>query len=133
MSKSLIQTVNQTTQNVVLNGDISFGSVVRRYGCNCRLSGNGIELAGDGYYPMEAAVTVEPTAAGEVTVVLYCNGIQIPGAIASGYAAAANTPVTLPLIATIRNKCCDSLSTITCELIAGPGVVTNVSFRAEKS
>lgn len=132
MSRSLIQTANQSSQNVVAGSIISLGSTQRRFGCNLRLSGNGIEVDGPGYYTIDCNVTVEPEAAGPVTVAIYCNGVQVPGAIAYGYATAADDPVTLPINTTIRQSCCDSADNITCMLIEGTGIVTNISTRVEK-
>lgn len=133
MSRSLIQVTNQSMQNVALNSIISLGSVLRRFGCNIRLSGNGIEVIGEGYYTISGTVTVVPTAAGTVSVAVYNDGMQIPGAIASGTAAAAGDPVTLPLETTIRQGCCcDSADNITLVLLEGAGEVSNVSLRIEK-
>lgn len=132
MSRSLIQTTNQTTQTVAENSIISLGSVLRRFGCNCRLSGNAIEVTGEGYYTIDANVSVAPTAAGAVTVALYNNGVQIPGAIAYGTAAAAEDAVTLPIETTIRQGCC-STDSITCVLVEGAGEVSNISVRVEKA
>ena len=133
MSKSLIQVANQSTQAVALNSIIGLGSTQRRFGCNCRLSGNGIELDGAGYYTVDANVTVEPTAAGTVTVALYNNGVQIPGAISSASADTAGNPVNVSIVATLRQGCCcDSADNLTLVLLAGPGDVTNVSMRVIK-
>ena len=133
MSRSLIQVTNQSTQTVALNSIISLGSVLRRFGCNCRLSGNAIEVNGEGYYTIDADVTVVPTAAGAVTVALYNNGVQIPGAIAYGAVSTAGNPVTLCINTTIRQACCcDSADNITMVLIAGAGTVNNVSMRVVK-
>lgn len=134
MSRSLIQTVNQSEQNVAANSIISLGSVLRRFGCNLRLSGNAIEINGEGYYKVDANVSVAPTEAGPVTVALYENGVQIPGAIAYGTAAAAGDSVTLPLETTIREGCCcDGADNLTCVLIEGAGVVRNISLRVDKA
>lgn len=134
MSKSLLQTVNVSPQTVAVNGIISPGTIVRRYGCNCNLNGNAQEIRGEGYYAIEAAVSVSPTAAGPVTVALYENGVQIPGAIALGSVSTAGNPVTLPLLATLREGCCcDGASQITCVLLAGAGTVNNYSCRITKS
>ena len=133
MSKSLIQTSNQSAQAVALNGIISLGSVLRRFGCNCRLSGNAIEVDGEGYYTIDANVTVAPTAAGTVTVGLFKNGVQIPGAISSASTGTAGNAVNVGLVTTIRQACCcDSADSITCVLLAGPGTVNNISLRVEK-
>lgn len=132
MSKSLIQVVNQSNQNVDDNGIISLGTAVRRFGCNCRLSGNAIECVGEGYYTIVCDVAVTPSAAGAVVVELRKNGVQIPGAVA--YGTTTGDSVTLPINATIRQGCCcDSADTITCVLIDGAGVVNNVSMRVEKA
>ena len=133
MSKSLIQTTNQTTQAVAVNGIISLGSVLRRYGCNCRLSGNAIEVEGDGYYKIDTDVTVLPTVAGTVTVAVLENGVQIPSAISTGSTSVAGNPVTLPITTTIRKNCCCGASNLTVVLLAGAGNVTNISTRVEKS
>ena len=133
MSKSLIQVANQSAQAVADNSIISLGSVQRRFGCNLRLSGNAIECVGEGYYVIDGSVTVAPTAAGTVTVALYDNGVQIPGAIASGSVSTAGNPVTLPLNATIRQRCCDSANTLVCMLETGEGTVSNMSLRVEKA
>lgn len=134
MSKSLIQVANQSQQNVAVNSIISLGSVQRRYGCNCRLSGNGIEVDGQGYYKVDASVSVAPTATGNVTVALYNNGVQVPGAIAYSSVGTAANPTNLNIVATIRQGCCcDSADNLTLVLLEGEGVVQNVSLRVEKS
>lgn len=133
MGRSLIQVVNQSPQNVAENGIITLGSVQRRYGCNLRLSGNGIEVDGAGYYPINCTVSVTPTAAGPVTVALFNNGVQIPGAIAYGAVSTVGNAVTLPIVATIRQGCCcDSADNLTCVLLEGAGVVNNISTRVTK-
>ena len=110
MSKSLIQVANQSNQSVALNSIVGLGSVQRRFGCNIRLSGNGIELEGAGYYTINADVSVAPTTTGNVTIGIFNNGVQIPGAIAYGYSTAGN-PLTLSINATVRQGCCcDSAS-----------------------
>lgn len=134
MSRSLIQVANQSSVAVEANGIIPLGSVQRRYGCNCRLSGNAIELIGEGYYTVDAAVSVAPTAAGPVTVALFSNGVQIPGAIAYGTVATAGNLITLPLVTTLRQGCCcNSADNLTCVLLEGAGTVSNISLRVVKS
>ena len=133
MSRALLQTVNPSVQAIEVNGIISPGTVVRRYGCNIQLSGNGQEISGEGYYKLLGTVTVEPTTIGNVSVSLLENGVQIPGAISSGYAAAADAPVTLPIVCTVRKQCCGSgVSSITCVLTEGAGNVTNYSMQITK-
>ena len=134
MSKSLIQTANQSTQTVAVNSIIAPGAVQRRFGCNLRLSGNAIEAVGAGYYTIDAAVSVAPTEAGPASVALFVDGVQLPGAIAYGTTAAAGDVATLPIVATTRLGCCgDSSDTLTLVLLEGEGTVENVSLRVEKA
>lgn len=130
MGRSLIQTVNQSEQSIAENGIFALGTVQRRYGRDLRLSGNGIEATGTGYFTITASVSIAPTAAGAATVALFDNGAQIPGAIAYGTAAAAGDPVNLAIVSTIRRGCCcagaDSLTLV---LVDGAGTAQNVSLR----
>lgn len=130
--KSLIQVANQSNVVVGTNSIIPLGSVQRRYGCNLRLSGNGIEVAGAGYYTIDASVSISPTAAGPVTVAVYNNGVQIPGVVAYTTGTAGD-PISVSLNGTIRQMCCDSVDNLTLVLIEGTGTVNNVSMRVEKS
>ena len=134
MSKSLIQTVNQSNQTVSADSIISLGSTQRRYGCNLKLSGNGIEVSGEGYFKVNCGVSVTPTSVGPVTVALYDNGVQIPGAIAYGSVSTDVDVITLPLVATLRRGCgCESVDNLTVVLVTGAGTVNNISVQVEKS
>lgn len=134
MSKSLIQTANQSQQTVAVGSNISLGSVLRRFGCNCRLSGNAIEIDGEGYYEIDAAVTLTPNAVGNVSVAVLKDGVVIPGAVAVGSVTTAGNSVTLPLITTVRKGCgCEGASSIAFTLVSGASVVNNVSVRITKS
>ena len=134
MSKSLIQTANQSSQNVAVGSIISLGSVLRRFGCNLRLNGNAIEVRGEGYYTIDADVTLSPTAAGPVSVALYADGVPITGAIATGSVSTAGNPITLPIQTTIREGCCcDNATAITAVLTAGASTVSNIAVRVEKA
>lgn len=133
MSRSLIQVANQSTQAVAVDSILSLGSTQRRFGCNLRLSGNGIEVSGEGYYSVTADVSVAPTAVGPVTVALYNNGVQVPGAIAYGSVSTAGNPTTLSINTTVRQGCCcDSADNLTLVLLAGAGNIQNVSLRVVK-
>lgn len=134
MSKALIQTANQSTQSVAANSIISLGSVIRRFGCNLRLNGNAIEVSGEGYYKIDANITLAPTAAGNVTVAIYRNGSPISGATATGSVTTAGNFVTLPIQTTIREGCgCDGGSALTLVLVSGASTISNVAVRVEKA
>lgn len=134
MSKSLIQTVNQSTQSVAVNSIIGLGSVIRRYGCNIRFNGNAVEVVGEGYYKIDANITLAPTAAGNVTVSLCKNGVPITGATATGSVSTAGQSVTLPIQTTIREGCgCDGGTALTLVLVTGASTVSNVAMRVDKA
>ena len=134
MGKSLIQTVNQSSQVVAANSIIDLGSVIRRFGWNLRLNGNAVEVSGEGYYKIDCNVTLAPTAAGTVTVAVYKNGVALTGATASGSVTTAGNPVTLPLQTTIREGCgCDGGTALTVVLVSGASTVSNVALRVEKA
>ena len=135
MSKSLIQTTNQSVQNVSVGNIIDLGSVQRRYGPNLKLSGsNAIEIIGEGYYTITASISVAPTAIGEVSIGAYVNGVQLPGAIAVGSVSTADNSTCLTIIGTVRKGCCcEGADNLTLVLISGASNVSNVSLRVEKS
>ena len=132
MGRSIIQTTNQTSQTVAAGGILSLGSTQRRYGCNLRLSGNAIDVSGEGYYTIDVDASVSPTAAGPVTVALYKNGVQVPGAVAYTTGTAGD-PVAVSISATIRQGCrCDGADSLTVVLVEGAGTVENVAVRVIK-
>ena len=134
MSSSLIQTANQSQQNVAVDSIIALGSVQRRFGCNCRLSGNAIELVGSGYYEVTASIVATPTAIGNVSVALYVNGVPYQGAIATDSVSAEGNSANLVIVTTVRKGCCDvESSNLTFVLTEGAGIVNNISVRVEKA
>ena len=133
MSKSLIQTANISSQNVAVGSVISLGSVLRRFGCNCRLNGNAIEIEGEGYYTIDVDVTATPTVAGNVTVSVLKDGVVIPSATATNSVSTVGNSTTLPINTTVRLGCkCDGASSLTVVLVAGAGVVSNISMMVVK-
>lgn len=130
--KSLIYTAMQIPTAVAVNGVIPLGTIVRRYGCNCNLSGNGIAINGQGYYDVDVSVEAVPGAAGTVTVQLLKDGIAVPGATAAATVAAAADVVTLAFPATVRLGCCSTGSVLTLLLTGAASTVNNVATRVEK-
>lgn len=134
MSSSLIQTANQSAQNVALNGTIDLGLVQRRFGCNIRMSGDAFELAGAGYYIVSASITATPTVVGNVTVDMYVNGAPYQGATGTSSVSVVGNSTNISVITTVRKGCCDvEASNITFVLTEGAGVVDNISVRIEKA
>lgn len=133
MSKSLIQTANQSTQTVAVGGSVSLGTVIRRFGCNCRLNGNAIEVDGPGYYTISGTVTLQPTAVGSTSVSVYVDGVPVVGSTVTGSVSAVGDSVTLPVSTTIRQGCnCDGASQVSLVLTEGASTVVGASLRVEK-
>lgn len=133
MSKSLIQTANVSQQTVAVGSVIALGSVLRRFGCNCRLNGSAIEIEGEGYYTIDCNITATPTAVGNVTVSVLKDGVVVPGATATSSVSTAGNSTTLPIETTVRLGCkCDGGSSLTLVLVSGVGVINNVSVRVIK-
>lgn len=111
--KSAIYTTNTGAVDVAVNGVIPLGTVIRRFGCNANLSGNGIILTDTGYYDINASFTFTATAAGDITVTMFRDGVAVPGATATETAAAAAAKVNLSFPAIVRQQCCKNSSTLT--------------------
>lgn len=132
MARAFIYVVNRNAQAVAADGVVNPGNIVRRYGCAFGVNNDAVTVEGEGYYSIDAAVTVAVEAAGDITATLYKDGEAIPGAVATVTAAQIGDLVTLPIVAGIRKTCCDSsVSFITCALSAA-GTVQNYALRAEK-
>lgn len=134
MSRSAIYTVNNTIQNVAVDGNINPGVVTRKFGNNLSLEGVAIRECGTGYYKYCASFTIAPTTEGNVTVTAFKDGVAIPGATASGTAAAAGDFVNLNLVFITREfcGCCEDISNITFTLGETASSVTNVGIAGEK-
>lgn len=130
--KAGIYAVNTTEgTSVAIGGTLPLGNIIRRYGQNINLGGNGLSLTGGGYYDVDANVTVTATAAGTVSAALYLNGVEVPGAI-STVTAAADDIVTLPVSALVRLNGCNAEGSLTL-VIGGQTVTTyNTAIVVEK-
>lgn len=130
--KSALYTANTGAQDVSVGGTINLGSIVRRFGKCVSLNGAGITIMDQGYYDVDVSVTSAPTAAGTVTVTLYKDGVEVPGATASATAAAAGNPVNLSISSLIRHFCACSGTTLTLVLTGAAASVTNVAVTVER-
>lgn len=130
MSKSLIYVANNTSQAIAVGQNINFGSIVRRYGSNCMLSGGNVAVEGQGYYDIDANVSFQAGAAGTATFTMYADGVAIPGAVATMTVASGSTySVSIPAI--IRTFCCNA-SFITVAVTGVAGTVTNAAMAVRK-
>ena len=139
--KSSIYTANASPATITLtaaqpSATLPLGPVIRRFGCNAQLSGNGILLDGSGYSDVDASVTITPVAAGEYTVSLYRDCVAVPGATQTVTAVAA-AAVNFNIPALVRLQCCDSSATLTLVLtttatLPAEVTVNNVGVVVEK-
>lgn len=134
MSKSALYVANTSNQTVQVDGIITPGTIVRRYGPNIGLAGNAIQIAGAGYYEINASLTAEATAAGEITVTVYKDGVPLQGATATETVAAVGDFVNLSISAIVREfcSCCDGLTNLTFVLTGNDTTITNVAIAVEK-
>ena len=134
MSKSAIYTVNNSAQNIAINGIINLGTINRRFGPCLDLAGSAIQLNGPGYYDIDASITLAPTAAGTVTVTIFTDGLAIPGATATGSTSVANNPINLSISTLVRKfcPCADGIENLTFVLTGTAASVTNIAVVVEK-
>lgn len=132
MSRAALQASNTSIQTLPANASINVGTIKLRFGRDINLENGSIAIKTCGYYDIDEIITIQPTAIGEVTVKLQHNGVDIPGAIAYGYATEASQNVTLNLSSLIRVKAncgcpCESIpDTVTAILVEGAGDVVSV-------
>lgn len=130
MSKSALYATNTADQTIPVNGVISFGEPIRRFGNNCHISGGNVVLMGCGYYHFNVGISMQGTAAGTAVITLYKDGIPIPGATAE-YSTVSGGVYSTDLSCIVRNtRCCDATVTA---VITGISVdVTNASATVVK-
>lgn len=139
--KSAIYTASTSPTTITMttaqpSATLPLGTIIRHFGCNVQLSGNGILLDGQGYYDVDASATVTPVTAGDYTLTLYRDGVAVPGATQTITAAAA-AAISFNIPALVRLQCCGSSATLTLALTttaALPAEVTvnNVGVVVEK-
>lgn len=136
MSKALIFVTNPGAQAVAVGGNIALGSISRRYGNRCcntpiiDLNGSGITISEEGYYRVSVDATVAPTAAGPVTITLFQDGVAVLSK--TGTAAAAGDAVALSIASPVIRVRCNATSTLTVQLTAGAGNVSNFGMSVVK-
>lgn len=130
--KSAIYTSNTSGQHYAARTQVPFGTVIRRYGCNCQLVGGSIILRGAGYYGIDGVMSTSVTATGEITAQLYRDGVAVPGASSTVTVTAAGDTVALPITCIVRNcgQCSDSVLSVELDgdhtLVSFPAKVTKL-------
>ena len=132
MSKAALQASSTSVQAIVANGQINVGNIRLRFGRDIAVNNGSVAIKTCGYYKIDTSVTIQPTAIGEVAIKLQYNGVDIPGAMAFGYATEASQNITIPVSSIIRVVCnqgcpCESIpDTVSIILVDGPGDVVSV-------
>lgn len=121
--KSALYAINNGVVSLPDGGTYAPATVVRRYGQNYQLQGNGITLTGPGYYDI---------AAGTITLTAYQDGVAIPGMTASQTVKAAGDIVTLGISGIIRNYCTKPVSTLTIVVSGMAATGTNLAIDITK-
>lgn len=141
MSKSAIYAANTSPATINLSSAqpsavLPLGTVIRRFGCNIQLSGNGILLDGEGYYDVDSSIVLTPASAGNYTISLHKDGVPVPGAT-QAFTATSGGTISYNIPALVRLQCCNSGATLTLVLTTSATLpvtvtVTNVGVVVEK-
>lgn len=110
-----------TNQAILADGLISFDMQNVKTGVSVEYTtGKVIALKQPGLYHVDAQATVEPTAAGLVTMNLLKGGVLIPGKNPAATASAAGDAVSLTTAAIIHVPCCAVPATLSVQIdVAG--------------
>ena len=119
-----------TNYVIAENAQGPFGAIIRRFGRNVQLDGQGINLIGSGYYDLDASLSFTPTAAGPVTIQYFQDGVAVPGATATEQGTAGE-PLNIGVTAKLRNCGCDCNTTLTYTINAA-GTILNLSNMVDK-
>ena len=133
----MISSYNNTSQEVAINGLLTFTTDRILTGCTATRNGQTFQLNKPGYYYVtfnaDGAAT---TTAGDIVVVLQNNGIAVPGAIATQTVAAADDAVNLAFATIVRvpPSCCavDNTANLTLVNTGVATTYTNVNINITK-
>lgn len=133
----MISSYNNTSQDVAINGLLTFTTDRILTGCTATRNGQTFQLNKPGYYYVtfnaDGAAT---TAVGDIVVVLQNNGIAVPGAIATFTTTVADDATNLAFSTIIRvpPSCCavDNTANLTLVNTGVAATFTNVNINITK-
>ena len=133
----MISSYNNTTQEVAINGLLTFTTDRILTGCTATRNGQTFQLNKPGYYYVtfnaDGAAT---TAVGDIVVVLQNNGIAVPGAIATFTTTVVDDATNLAFSTIIRvpPSCCavDNTANLTLVNTGVAATYTNVNINITK-
>jgi hypothetical protein len=133
----MISSYNNTSQEVAINGLLTFTTDRILTGCTATRNGQTFQLNKPGYYYVtfnaDGAAT---TAVGDIVVVLQNNGVAVPGAIATFTTTVADDATNLAFSTIIRvpPSCCavDNTANLTLVNTGVAATYTNVNINITK-
>ena len=133
----MISSYNNTSQEVAINGLLTFTTDRILTGCTATRNGQTFQLNKPGYYYVtfnaDGAAT---TAVGDIVVVLQNNGVAVPGAIATFTTTVADDATNLAFSTIIRvpPSCCavDNTANLTLVNTGVEATYTNVNINITK-
>ena len=133
----MISSYNNTSQEVAINGLLTFTTDRILTGCTATRNGQTFQLNKPGYYYVtfnaDGAAT---TAVGYIVVVLQNNGVAVPGAIATFTTTVADDATNLAFSTIIRvpPSCCavDNSANLTLVNTGVAATYTNVNINITK-
>jgi hypothetical protein len=133
----MISSYNNTSQEVAINGLLTFTTDRILTGCTATRNGQTFQLNKPGYYYVtfnaDGAAT---TAVGDIVVVLQNNGVAVPGAIATFTTTVADDATNLAFSTIIRvpPSCCavDNTANLTLVNTGVATTYTNVNINITK-
>ena len=133
----MISSYNNTSQEVAINGLLTFTTDRNLTGCTATRNGQTFQLNKPGYYYVtfnaDGAAT---TAVGDIVVVLQNNGVAVPGAIATFTTTVADDATNLAFSTIIRvpPSCCavDNTANLTLVNTGVAATYTNVNINITK-
>ena len=133
----MISSYNNTSQEVAINGLLTYTTDRILTGCTATRNGQTFQLNKPGYYYVtfnaDGAAT---TAVGDIVVVLQNNGVAVPGAIATFTTTVADDATNLAFSTIIRvpPSCCavDNTANLTLVNTGVAATYTNVNINITK-
>ena len=133
----MISSYNNTSQEVAINGLLTFTTDRILTGCTATRNGQTFQLNKPGYYYVtfnaDGAAT---TAVGDIVVVLQNNGVAVPGAIATFTTTVADDATNLAFSTIIRvpPSCCavDNTANLTLVNTGVAATFTNANINITK-
>lgn len=134
MSKAFAFIANTTAQTLTSGATVNPGTAQHGFGCTrcgyiIDVAGNNINLRESGYYSINVGAAVSDTAAADVTLSLYQDGVLVAQGIET--IAAANDPSNIAFPAGVKVNCASTL-TLVATATAGSPIISGLYITVEK-